>query len=125
MKVTVWCAIAADCISGPYFFKENNITVKVTSECYMDLLQNFLIPELHHRNIMPANTWFQQGGSYMPYCQNCYAISKASVWEEDGFTVQQCFMATPIHRSVPTGFFSLEIIEESGIQDTSQNQRST
>ena len=30
--VTVWCAVAEFGIWGPYFFKENNITVTVNSD---------------------------------------------------------------------------------------------
>lgn len=63
VQVTVWCATAAGSIIGPYYFEENNVTVRVTSECYLDMLQNFPIPELRRKVTMPANTGIQQDGA--------------------------------------------------------------
>lgn len=35
-------------IVGPYFFEEEGVTVKVTSDHYIHLLKNFLKPQLEH-----------------------------------------------------------------------------
>lgn len=40
-KVNVWCAVLQDRIIGPYFLEET-----LNQEVYLDLLDNFLIPEL-------------------------------------------------------------------------------
>uniref|UniRef100_A0A1B6HQ74 Uncharacterized protein n=1 Tax=Homalodisca liturata TaxID=320908 RepID=A0A1B6HQ74_9HEMI len=43
-KVTVWCAISSAGIIGPWFFEENEVTVTVTSDRYVNMLQNFFFP---------------------------------------------------------------------------------
>lgn len=40
-KVTVWCAISSAGIIGPWFFEENEVTVTVNSDRYVNMLQNF------------------------------------------------------------------------------------
>jgi len=62
-KVTVWCAVAAFAIIGPYFFEdERENACTVTSECYAHMLQDFFIPHLQG---LPVNktTYFQQDGA--------------------------------------------------------------
>jgi hypothetical protein len=54
-KVTVWCGVLKVGIIGPYFFEEEETAVSVTSACYVDVLNNFLCPELQ--------MWFQQDGA--------------------------------------------------------------
>jgi len=44
-RVTVWCAIAEFGVVGPYFFEEGEITVTVTSDRYIEMLENFLRPQ--------------------------------------------------------------------------------
>jgi len=61
--VTVWCAVAPFGIIGPYFFEENGVTVTVNSARYIEMITNFLRPELHRRRINCANVWFQQDGA--------------------------------------------------------------
>ena len=78
----VLCAIAAACIVGPYFFEENKVTLTVNSEHYLDMLQNFLIPEVQHRNMVFADT-ISTRWSNMPYYKNCYAVSEATVGREN------------------------------------------
>lgn len=62
-KVTVWCAVGKDCIIGPYFFEENDSTVTVNAERYVEMLNTFLLPELRRRRIPARNVWFQQDGA--------------------------------------------------------------
>lgn len=61
-KVIVWCAIGSMGIIGPYFFEDvNGRSVTVNSERYVEMLINFLQPELHRRGI--ENVYFQQDGA--------------------------------------------------------------
>ena len=62
LKVTVWCAVDKVGIIGPYFFEENGITTTVNSARYIDMINNFLEPELRSQRIN-QNVWFQQDGA--------------------------------------------------------------
>ena len=46
---------------GPYFFEERGITVTVTSDRYIEMLENFLRPQLEEMDV--ADAWFQQDGA--------------------------------------------------------------
>lgn len=62
-KVTVWCAVSSNGIIGPYFFEDDDSrAVTVTSARYVQMLENFLIPELR-RFPVNENTYFQQDGA--------------------------------------------------------------
>lgn len=62
-KVTVWCAMSANGIIGPYFFEdEAENAVTVNSERYVAMIRNFLTPQLHHFPVN-ENTLFQQDGA--------------------------------------------------------------
>ena len=50
-------------IIGPYFFEENGFTLTVNSARYIEMITNFLWPELRRRRINCANMWFQQDGA--------------------------------------------------------------
>lgn len=54
----VWAAIYDDKLIGPYFFPAT-----VTGESYLNMLGDFLIPELHEMGIIPSEVWFQQDGA--------------------------------------------------------------
>ena len=45
-KLSVWCGISKVGIVGPYFFEEEGTAVTVTSERYVEMLRNFLRPQL-------------------------------------------------------------------------------
>uniref|UniRef100_UPI00358E2D47 uncharacterized protein n=1 Tax=Myxine glutinosa TaxID=7769 RepID=UPI00358E2D47 len=62
-RVTVWCAVADVGIVGPYFFEEGGVTVTVTSDRYIDMLENFLRPQLEHLELEELDVWFQQDGA--------------------------------------------------------------
>jgi len=62
-KVTVWCGVASFGILGPYFCEKNNVTVTVTSERYVEMLNNFLPTELQRLQVHDKNLWFQQDGA--------------------------------------------------------------
>ncbi|GFU85532.1 putative DD41D transposase [Trichonephila clavipes] len=60
-KLTIWCALRADGIIGPYFFKNDeghNNTVNV--DRYRAIITNFFIPELNNHDVQEL--WFQQDG---------------------------------------------------------------
>lgn len=62
-KVTVWCGIAKSGIFGPFFFEEHGITVTVNSARYINMFENFFLPELQRRGINRRDAWFQQDGA--------------------------------------------------------------
>ncbi|CAK1586379.1 unnamed protein product [Parnassius mnemosyne] len=63
-KVTVWCAISAKKIIGPFFFEnDRGATVTVTSERYIDMINNFFVPQLQEEDVDQSGVWFQQDGA--------------------------------------------------------------
>ncbi|GFY09495.1 DUF4817 domain-containing protein [Trichonephila clavipes] len=61
-KLTVWCALWAGGIIGPYFFKNDeghNITVN--GDRYRAMITNFFITELNNYDVQEL--WFQQDGA--------------------------------------------------------------
>jgi len=59
-EVTVWCAMSASGIIGPYFFEnEAGNAVTVNTDRYAEMLQNFFTPQLA-RFPVNENTLFQQ-----------------------------------------------------------------
>jgi len=64
-RVTVWCAIGIFGIIGPYFFEdENGATVTVNAECYIHMLNTFLLPQMKRQRLHNMqNVYFQQDGA--------------------------------------------------------------
>ncbi|GFY34332.1 paramyosin [Trichonephila clavipes] len=61
-KLTVWCALWAGGIIGPYFFKnDEGHNVTVNGDRYRAILTNFFIPELNNHDVQEL--WFQQDGA--------------------------------------------------------------
>ncbi|GFS57291.1 putative DD41D transposase [Trichonephila clavipes] len=61
-KLTVWCALWAGGIIGPYFFKnDQGHNVKVNGDRYRAMITNFFIPELNNHDVQEL--WFQQDGA--------------------------------------------------------------
>ncbi|GFW07674.1 uncharacterized protein TNCV_3918071 [Trichonephila clavipes] len=61
-KLTVWCALWAGGIIGPYFFKnDEGHNVTVTGHRYRAMITNFFIPELNNHDVQEL--WFQQDGA--------------------------------------------------------------
>ncbi|GFX30430.1 transposable element Tc3 transposase [Trichonephila clavipes] len=61
-KLTVWCALWADGIIGPYFFKnDEGHNVTVNGDRYRAMITNFFIPELNNHAVQEL--WFQQDGA--------------------------------------------------------------
>ncbi|GFX05245.1 DUF4817 domain-containing protein [Trichonephila clavipes] len=61
-KLTVWCALWAGGIIGPYFFKyDEGHNVTVNGDLYRAMITNFFIPELNYHDVQEL--WFQQDGA--------------------------------------------------------------
>ncbi|GFW55430.1 putative DD41D transposase [Trichonephila clavipes] len=61
-KLTVWCALWAGGIIGPYFFKnDEGHNVTVNGDWYRSKIINFFIPELNNHYVQEL--WFQQDGA--------------------------------------------------------------
>ncbi|GFU34078.1 putative DD41D transposase [Trichonephila clavipes] len=61
-KLTVWCALWACGIIGPYFFKnDEGYNVTVNGNRYRAMITNFFIPELNDHDVQEL--WFQQDGA--------------------------------------------------------------
>ncbi|GFT70755.1 hypothetical protein TNCV_2490931 [Trichonephila clavipes] len=61
-KLTVWCALWAGGIMGPYFFKiDEGHNVTVDGDRYRAMITNFFIPELNNHDVQEL--WFQQDGA--------------------------------------------------------------
>ncbi|GFU19658.1 putative transposable element [Trichonephila clavipes] len=61
-KLTVWCALRAGGIIGPYFFKnDEGHKVTVNGDRYRAMITNFFIPELNNHDVQEL--WFQQDGA--------------------------------------------------------------
>ncbi|GFV42900.1 putative DD41D transposase [Trichonephila clavipes] len=61
-KLTVWCALWAGGIIGPYFFKnDEGHNVTVNGDRYRSMITNFFIPELNNHDVQEL--WFQQDGA--------------------------------------------------------------
>ncbi|GFU55029.1 uncharacterized protein TNCV_425381 [Trichonephila clavipes] len=61
-KLTVWCALWAGGIIGPYFFKnDEGHNVIVNGDRYRAMITNFFIPELNNHDVQEL--WFQQDGA--------------------------------------------------------------
>jgi len=56
-KVTVWCAVWFRGVTEPYFFEdEDGKAITVTSQCYTEMINEFLSLNLSPNN---GNLWFQ------------------------------------------------------------------
>ncbi|GFT35410.1 putative DD41D transposase [Trichonephila clavipes] len=61
-KLTVWCALWAGGIIGPYFFKnDEGHNVTVNGDRHRAIITNFFIPELNNHDVQVL--WFQQDGA--------------------------------------------------------------
>ncbi|GFW06709.1 DUF4817 domain-containing protein [Trichonephila clavipes] len=61
-KLTVWCALWAGGIIGPYFFKnDEGHNVTVNGDRYRATITNCFIPELNNHDVQKL--WFQQDGA--------------------------------------------------------------
>ncbi|GFX89894.1 uncharacterized protein TNCV_1535411 [Trichonephila clavipes] len=61
-KLTVWSALWAGGIIGPYFFKnDEGHNVTVNGDLYRAMITNFFIPELNNHDVQEL--WFQQDGA--------------------------------------------------------------
>ncbi|GFW01401.1 putative transposable element [Trichonephila clavipes] len=62
--LTVWCALWAGGIIGPYFKNDEGHNVTVNGDRYRAMITNFFIPELNNHDVQEL--WFQQDGATCP-----------------------------------------------------------
>jgi hypothetical protein len=63
-RVTASCGVANFGVIAPYFFEdEDGRALTFTSAHYVEMLRNFLTPELSHCGIELSTIWFQQDGA--------------------------------------------------------------
>ncbi|GFT88718.1 putative transposable element [Trichonephila clavipes] len=61
-KLTVWCALWAGGIIGPYFYKNDEVhNVTVNGDRYRAMITNFFIPELNNHDVQEL--WIPQVGA--------------------------------------------------------------
>ena len=61
LRVTVWCALSRVGIIDPWFFEENEQAVSVTSDRYVNMINECFPPTLNQMGV--ENVWFQQDGA--------------------------------------------------------------
>ena len=58
-RVTVSCAVGVFGVLGPYFFEgEDSSAITITSAGYIEMLENFLQPQLNELAADVENIWF-------------------------------------------------------------------
>jgi len=74
-KVTAWCAVSSHGVIGPYVFEnEERITIAVTSDRYVEMLQSFVAPALNNFTKPGFNTTVRHRtlqGNQWQLCENC------------------------------------------------------
>ena len=61
-KVTVWCAVCANMIIGPYFFEDDDgATITVNGEYYRAIIKDFVMPIIRENDVDDFS--FQQDGA--------------------------------------------------------------
>ncbi|GFU89273.1 uncharacterized protein TNCV_593591 [Trichonephila clavipes] len=60
-KLTIWCALWAGGIIGPYFKNDEGHKVTVNGDPYRAMITNFFVPELNNHEVQEL--WFQQDGA--------------------------------------------------------------
>lgn len=61
---TVRCTVNRLGVIGPYFFENAaGDTATITSNCFVFMLEIFLLLEFRRRRIKPRHVWFQQDGA--------------------------------------------------------------
>ena len=61
LRVTVWCVLSRVGIIGPWFFEENKQAVSMTSDRYVNMINECYPPTLNQMGV--ENVWFQQDGA--------------------------------------------------------------
>ncbi|GFW63683.1 hypothetical protein TNCV_4329711 [Trichonephila clavipes] len=78
-KLTVWCALWAGGIIGPYFFKnDEGHNVTVNGDRYRAMITNFFIPELNNPDVQEL--WFQQDGATCHTARTTIDLLKDTFW---------------------------------------------
>ncbi|GFY23070.1 uncharacterized protein TNCV_3763101 [Trichonephila clavipes] len=113
-KLTVWCALWAGGIIGPYFFKYNEgHNVTVNGDRYRAMITNFFIPELNDNDVQKL--WFQHDGA------TCHTLRATIDLLKDTFGDRLISRFGPVNwptRScdlTPLDFFSVGLCKAIGL----------
>ncbi|GFX46771.1 putative DD41D transposase [Trichonephila clavipes] len=94
-KLTVWCALWAGGIMGPYFFKnDEGHNVTVNGDRYRAMITNFFIPELNNHDVQEL--WFQQDGATCHTARATIDLLKNTFGDRNNFTFWICELASKI-----------------------------
>lgn len=75
--MTVWAAISAHGIIGPFFFEDQRgNSVTVNTERYTAMLRNFFFPQLSEFRGYNSATWFQQDSATCHTSNESLAVAK-------------------------------------------------
>ncbi|GFX05673.1 uncharacterized protein TNCV_3197901 [Trichonephila clavipes] len=100
-KLTVWCAVWAGGIIGPYFIKnDEGHNVTVNGDRYRAMITNFFIPELNNHDVQEL--WFQQDGA------TCHTARATIDFLKDTFGDRLISRFGPVNwppRSTPLDYF--------------------
>ncbi|GFU48455.1 uncharacterized protein TNCV_221541 [Trichonephila clavipes] len=78
-KLTVWCALWAGGIIGPYFFKnDEGHNVTVNGDRHRAMITNLFIPELNNNDVQEL--WFQQDGTTCRTARATIDFIERHVW---------------------------------------------
>ncbi|GFS80836.1 putative transposable element [Trichonephila clavipes] len=84
-KLTVWCALLAGGIIGPYFFKnDEGHNVTVNGDRYRGMITNFFITELNNHDV--KELWFQQDGATCHTVRATIGLFERHLWCPPNFT---------------------------------------
>ncbi|GFX69213.1 transposable element Tc3 transposase [Trichonephila clavipes] len=94
-KLTIWCALWAGGIIGPYFFKnDEGHNVTVNGDRYRAMITNFFIPELNNHDVQEL--WFQQDGATCHPARATIDLLKDMFGDRPNFTFWTCELASKI-----------------------------
>jgi hypothetical protein len=102
--VTVWCGVANFGVTVPYFFEnKDGRPVTVTSACYVEILWNFLIPELSCCGTELMTIWFWQDSATAAHTARasievilgnvsgaCYFTAQRAPWPAHSLDLSAC-----------------------------------
>ncbi|GFV11492.1 uncharacterized protein TNCV_3374131 [Trichonephila clavipes] len=113
-KLTVWCALWAGGIIGPYFFKnDEGHNVTVNGDRYRAMITNFFIPELNNHDVQEL--WFQQDGATCHTARATIDLLKDTFGDRPNFTFWTCELASRSCDLTPLDYFLWELCKVIGL----------
>ncbi|GFT59377.1 uncharacterized protein TNCV_2755541 [Trichonephila clavipes] len=113
-KLTVWCALWAGGIIGPYFFKnDEGHNVTVNGDRYRAMITNFFIPELNNHDVQEL--WFQQDDATCHTARATIDLLKDTFGDRPNFTFWTCELASKILGFNTARLFSVGLCKVIGL----------